>query len=222
MGRSCAPVIPRALAASARSAALGFVVLLGACGGRPAAVPLGAATAATAAPASAPPSASGSSQPVPLPAVSLPPRITVASSRLAELRPREGAASCTSSLKASGDATQDLTSVVAACSKGSALAAVGAPLLGTQDGSTGPSELRVPVTAGRCYRLVAALAPSLGATSLLARDDAGAVIAEDLGSPPFQATPRTGVFCMRSAGAVTLVVGVGAGKGSFAVQLLGD
>ena len=72
--------------------------------------------------------------------------------------------------------------------------------------------------ANRCYRVYVASDEGVKDVVVVLRDSAGDVIVES----PAPAVPQDGAVCFTTADEVSLLVGVGSGKGSWAAQVWSD
>ena len=97
----------------------------------------------------------------------------------------------------------------------SKMTAVGALIRGTQADRDAHQEHKVRVDANACYRVVFATDENISDAAVVMRDSAGDVVAESSGA----ALPEDGVVCFTSSDDVTLLIGIGAGKGSYAAQV---
>lgn len=79
-------------------------------------------------------------------------------------------------------------------------------------------EHKLRVEANKCYRVVFATDEHVKDAVLVMRDSAGDIVAESPGA----ALPEDGAICFTAADEVTLMVGVGAGKGAYAAQVWSD
>ena len=76
-------------------------------------------------------------------------------------------------------------------------------------------EHKVRVEANKCYRVVFATDENIKDAVVVMRDSAGDVVAESAGA----ALPEDGALCFTASDEVTLMVGIGAGKGAYAAQV---
>lgn len=94
----------------------------------------------------------------------------------------------------------------------------GAPLRGSQADRDPHQEHKVHVAKGRCLRVTIDGDGAAHDLVVVARDDAGDVIAESNG----RALPETGAMCFLEEGDLTLLVGVGTGKASYTLTVSSD
>lgn len=95
---------------------------------------------------------------------------------------------------------------------------LGAPMRMSQADRDAHQEHVFHVQAGKCYRVYFATDASASDAALVLRDRTGAVVA----SSATGALPDDGRVCFTRDDDVTLLVGVGSGKGSWAAQVWSD
>lgn len=105
-----------------------------------------------------------------------------------------------------------------ACAAAAKAKPSGAILRGNQDDKGAHQELKFRAEAGKCYRVYFASDETAKDVVISLRDSAGDVVAE----APAPAVPQDGTFCFTSSDEVTLLVGVGSGKGAWAAQVWSD
>jgi hypothetical protein len=101
------------------------------------------------------------------------------------------------------------------CAAANKLRAVGAPLRGQQSDKDPHAEHKLRVEANKCYRIFFATSADARDAVIVVRDSAGDIVAE----APGPSVPQSGLMCFTTADEVTLLVGVGAGKGAYAAQV---
>lgn len=79
-------------------------------------------------------------------------------------------------------------------------------------------EHKLRVEANKCYRVVFATDENVHDAVVVMRDSSGDIVAESAGA----ALPEDGAICFTTADEITLLVGVGAGKGAYAAQVWSD
>ncbi len=102
-----------------------------------------------------------------------------------------------------------------ACAAAAKMKPVGALIRGQQADKDAHQEHKVRVEANKCYRVVFATDENVKDAVVVMRDSAGDVVAESPGA----ALPEDGALCFTSADEVTLLIGIGAGKGAYAAQV---
>ncbi len=105
-----------------------------------------------------------------------------------------------------------------ACASAAKMKPVGAMIRGQQADRDAHQEYKVRVEANKCYRVVFAADDNVHDAVVVMRDSAGDMVAESAGA----ALPEDGALCFTTADEVTLMVGIGAGKGSYAAQVWSD
>jgi hypothetical protein len=104
------------------------------------------------------------------------------------------------------------------CASAAKMKPVGPMIRAQQADRDAHQEHKVRVEANKCYRIVFAADENVRDAVVVMRDSAGDMVAESAGA----ALPEDGSICFTSADEVTLMVGVGAGKGSYAAQVWSD
>ena len=104
------------------------------------------------------------------------------------------------------------------CASAAKMKPVGAMIRAQQADRDAHQEHKVHVDANKCYRVVFAVDENVHDAVVVMRDSAGDMVAESAGA----ALPEDGAMCFTTADDVTLMVGIGAGKGSYAAQVWSD
>ena len=196
-------------------AGLGWLV---ACGGeaKPAAGPTkaldgGAAAAAPGLALSPPPSG--------LPPLSAMPPPGVAGSKKAKKKTDASLYTCGGGARPiAKDPAELVKRLGEACALVAKMKPLGAMIRAQQADKDAHQEHKVRVEANRCYRVVFATDENVKDAVVVMRDSAGDVVAESPGA----ALPEDGALCFTSADEVTLLIGIGAGKGAYAAQVWSD
>ncbi len=105
-----------------------------------------------------------------------------------------------------------------ACAPASKMKPMGPVVRGAQADKDRHQEQRFRVDAGHCYRVYVAVEDAARDISLVLRDSAGDVVTTAAGA----ALPEDGAACFSTADEVTLLVGLGSGKATWAVQVWSD
>jgi hypothetical protein len=183
------------------------LVLLACGGGSDAPPPATAATAATSA------TVTGSASLVPAGS---------AGSTKAEMRTNRDWAPCHAAYKLD---TSDLTAQVDAMAKGCA-SVTGmhsiAASKGKQAAANPPQAFGFHAEAGHCYRAYAVAETAITDLDLVIKDSTGAIAGEDSTDDPTPVVLENGAVCFKSADDAQVMVSVGSGQGSYAVQVWGD
>lgn len=213
--------------ASSRENRVGFVlvaaasiaaVVVAACGGgKPATGPLIAASSSASGGAggglalSPPPSGLPPMAPMPPPGV--------AGSKKAKTKTDGALFACGGGAKPNAKDPAELVKRLGeSCAAAAKMKPVGAMIRGQQADKDAHQEHKLRVEANKCYRVVFAVDENVKDAVLVMRDSAGDVVAESPGA----ALPEGGAICFTAADEITLMVGVGAGKGAYAAQVWSD
>lgn len=189
-----------------------------ACGGegKPA---VGPAKPAASASGSASPSVAGltlSPPPSGLPALAAMPPAGVAGSKKAKKTTDATLYACGGGAKPSAKDPADLVKRLGeSCAAAAKMKPVGAMIRAQQADHDAHQEHKLRVEANKCYRVVFATDENVKDAVVVMRDSAGDVVAESPGA----ALPEDGAVCFTSADEVTLMIGIGAGKGAYAAQV---
>lgn len=101
------------------------------------------------------------------------------------------------------------------CAAPNKMRALGAPFRGQQSDKDPHAEHRFRVDANKCYRVFFATGAEARDAVAVVRDSAGDIVAES----PATSVPANGTMCFTTADEVTLLFGVGSGKGAYAAQV---
>ena len=104
------------------------------------------------------------------------------------------------------------------CASAAKMKPVGAMIRAQQADRDAHQEHKVRVEANKCYRVVFAADENVHDAVVVMRDSAGDVVAESAGA----ALPEDGAICFTTPDEVTLMVGIGSGKGAYAAQVWSD
>ena len=122
----------------------------------------------------------------------------------------------------SKDAIAEVQKAGKGCADTTKMKAVGAPTKATQADKNPPQLIKLKAAAGKCYRVYAIADTGIKDLDLLVKDSAGEVGAEDSTDDPSPVLLEDGAFCFKDADNAVVVVSVGEGKGTYAVQIWSD
>jgi hypothetical protein len=105
-----------------------------------------------------------------------------------------------------------------ACASAAKMKPVGPMIRAQQADRDAHQEHKVRVEANKCYRVVFAADENVHDAVVVMRDSAGDIVAESAGA----ALPEDGAVCFTAPDEITLMIGVGAGKGAYAAQVWSD
>ena len=192
---------------------VGAVALL-ACSGKGAGTPVKGASDAGIADA-APPKLVVRPPPSGLPEMAKMPPPGVVGSKKATVKLDAALGACTGALNAQAkDPSAQLKKLGDACAS-SKMKPVGAAMRGSQGDKDAHQENKFHAEASHCYRVYVATDEAVKEAIVVMRDSAGDIVAES----PAPAIPENGAACFTTADDVTLLVGVGSGKGSWSAQV---
>ncbi|WP_394846603.1 hypothetical protein LZC95_03950 [Pendulispora brunnea] len=142
-------------------------------------------------------------------------------SRKAEKKAVPAAPGCRDALgTGSGDLASQVQKLAKSCSE--KMRAVAAPTSGTQTQGAAAQNIKLKAESGRCYRVVAAAAPTVKNLVVVVTDSTGAVAWESRTEEPRIVAPEDGTLCFKSADDAQVTVSVGSGEGAYAVQILSE
>ena len=152
------------------------------------------------------------------PMASMPPP-GVAGSKKAKRKPDSALAACGGPSKAQAKDPADLVKRLGeGCAAASKMKPTSAMLRGTQSDRDPHQENKFRAEANHCYRVYVAGDEGVKDVVVVLRDTAGDIVAES----PGPAVPEEGAVCFDASDEVSLLVGVGSGKGAWAAQVWGD
>lgn len=193
------------------------------CGGSepPAVAPLPSTTASATAPpvASTPPAPTATatetaSAPPP------PPPPPVPTSAVASTKTDPGWTACHQSFKATAkDVAKDVAAMGKACEATTKMKPSGKPMTGKQADENPPQAFPFDAKANHCYRAYAQATETIKDLDVVIKDSAGIVVGQDSTDDPSPVVLEDGAVCFSKDDKASVVVSVGMGKGSYAVQL---
>lgn len=190
-----------------------------ACGGGGSAKTPAKGTAASDAGAEGGPQWATSPPPSGLPPMASMPPPGVAGSKKAKRKPDGALAACGGAMKAQAKDPADLVKRIGeGCAAASKMKPVSPMLRGQQSDRDPHQENKLRAEANHCYRVYVAGDEGVKDVVVVLRDSAGDIVAE----APGPAVPEDGAVCFTTADEVSLLVGVGSGKGAWAAQVWGD
>jgi len=203
---------------SIRALSLASLAALVACGGeaKPATRPTkptadGGADAAAALVLSPPPSG--------LPPLAAMPPPGVAGSKKAKKKTDASLYACGGGAKPVAKDPANLVKLLGeSCAAAAKMKPVGPMIRAQQADKDVHQEHKVRVEANKCYRVVFATDENVKDAVVVMRDSAGDIVGESSGA----ALPQDGALCFTTSDEVTLLVGIGAGKGAYAAQVWSD
>jgi len=196
-------------------------VSVAACGGNeppPVPPPPPPPSATTEAPvASVPPPTATATDTTPPPPPPPPPAPT---STVATTKTDASWAGCHQSYKAKGkDVAGDVAAMAKSCATATKMKLVGKTLLGKQGAEDPPQSFPFDAKANHCYRGYAQASEGIKDLDVVVKDSASIVVGQDSTDDPSPVVMEDGAVCFSKDDKATLVVSVGMGKGSYAVQI---
>ena len=125
-------------------------------------------------------------------------------------------------LAASKDTVAGVASMAVNCEKQTKMTKVSDTLTGKQADTDPPQTFAFEAKASHCYRAYARAADGIKDLDLAIKDSFGAVAAEDASENLSPIVPEGGAVCFSKDDKASVVVSVGMGSGSYALQIWGD
>jgi len=201
-------------------AAVPLAISLAACGGSepppvPPPPPPPSATVDAVPVATVPPPTATETTPPPPPAPPPAPTSTVATTKS-----DPSWAACHQSFKAKGkDVAGDVAAMAKGCAGVTKMKLVGKTLTGKQGAEDPPQSFPFDAKASHCYRAYAQASEGIKDLDIVVKDSASIVVGQDSTDDPSPVVMEDGVVCFSKDDKASLVVSVGMGKGSYAVQI---
>ena len=156
-----------------------------------------------------------------VPVAKMPPAFQFGSKKAAK-RVHPEWASCSAGRAPSADLDAEVTSLAKACQTITKMHPLGAPLKNTQAQGAPAQSFKLKAEANHCYRLYAAAAPTITNMEILITDSEGGLAVEARTDAPRAIVLEDGAICFTTADDAQIKVSIGAGEGSYAVQVAGD
>ncbi len=129
-------------------------------------------------------------------------------------------AGCHQSYKAKGkDVAGDVAAMSKSCATVTKMKLMGKTLLGKQGAEDPPQSFPFDAKANHCYRGYAQASEGIKDLDVVVKDSASIVVGQDSTDDPSPVVLEDGAVCFSKDDKATLVVSVGMGKGSYAVQI---
>lgn len=120
------------------------------------------------------------------------------------------------------DPSRDVEGMARACAKVTKMTLVGRTLTGKQGDQDPPQAFPLTTEANHCYRVYAQASDGIKDLDLAMKDSTGAIAGEDSTDDASPVIVEDGAVCFKEADSATIVVSVGLGKGTYAVQIWKD
>jgi hypothetical protein len=177
--------------------------------------PSATASASPAPPLSAPPSAEAPSAPLP--------PTPVPTSTVATTKNDASWVACHQSYKAKNkEVSKDVSAMAKACETTTKMKLFGKTLTGKQADQDKPQVFPFEAKAQHCYRVYAQAAEGIKDLDLVIKDSADVIVGHDSTDDPSPVVLEDGAVCFSKDDKASVVVSVGMGSGSYAVQIWSD
>lgn len=109
-----------------------------------------------------------------------------------------------------------------ACEKPTRMKLLGKTLVGKQADEDKPQSFVLDAKANHCYRVYAQAADGIRDLDLAIKDSAGVVVGQDSTDDPSPVLLENGAVCFTKDDKASIVVSVGMGGGTYALQIWQD
>jgi hypothetical protein len=151
------------------------------------------------------------------------PSPAVARSAVATVKVDSAWAMCHRAIPAANkDTAAGLAWMAVNCEKQTRMTKVSDTLTGKQADQDPPQSFAFEAKASHCYRAYARAADGIKELDLAIKDSFGAVAAEDASENLSSIVPEGGAVCFSKDDRASVVVSIGMGSGSYALQIWGD
>jgi hypothetical protein len=114
---------------------------------------------------------------------------------------------------------KDVAALAKACEAATHMKLSGKSITGSQADTDVPQSFPLEAKEGHCYRVYAQASEGIQDLDVVVKDSAGVIVAQDATDDPSPVVLDDGAVCFRKADKASIVVSVGMGKGSYAVQV---
>jgi hypothetical protein len=120
------------------------------------------------------------------------------------------------------DAARDALALASACEAVTKMKLVGKPLVGKQAEAEPPQSYPLKAEAKHCYRVYAQGQGGIEDLDVAIKDSAGWIAGQGAAGSATAVVPDDGAVCFKDNDAASVVVSVGRGGGTYAVQVWGN
>ena len=112
--------------------------------------------------------------------------------------------------------------MAASCAKVTKMKKVGKTMTGKQADQDAPQTFAFEAKANHCYRAYAQASEGIKDLDVVVKDSAGIVVGQDSTDDSSPVVLEDGAVCFSKDDKASVVVAVGMGKGTYAVEIWGD
>lgn len=145
-----------------------------------------------------------------------------AGSKKGERRTNDKWSACHSSFKPTGKPEDDVTKLGQSCAAITKFKPVSEVMKGTQKSSDASQSYKMHADANHCYRVYAESSEGITDLDIIVKDSTGAIVGEDSTDDRDPVLLEDGAVCFSETDEATIVVSVGGGEGSYALQVWRD
>lgn len=176
-------------------------------------------TASAAPSASAAPTDTGSASAAATP----PPPPPAPTSTVATTKSDASWAGCHQSYKAKGkDVSKDVAAMADGCKSATKMKVVGKTITGKQADQDAPQTYPLDAKANHCYRVYGEASDGIKDLDVVVKDSAQVIAGQDSTDDPSPVVLEDGAVCFSKDDKASVVVSVGMGKGTYALQIWSD
>jgi hypothetical protein len=145
-----------------------------------------------------------------------------AGSKKAERRTNDKWSACHSSFKRGTDPVADVAKLAQGCAAITKMKAIGEVMKGTQKSADVPQQFKMHAEANHCYRIYAESTEGITDLDIIIKDSENQIAGEDSTEDSDPVLMEDGAICYSATDESTIVVSVGGGEGSYALQIWGN
>lgn len=142
-----------------------------------------------------------------------------AGSKKAERRTNDKWSACHSGFKRGTDPVADVVKLAQGCAAITKMKAVGEVMKGTQKSTDVPQTFKMHADANKCYRVYAESTEGITDLDIILKDSEHQIAGEDSTEDSDPVLLEDGAICFSETDEATIVVSVGGGEGSYALQI---
>jgi hypothetical protein len=120
------------------------------------------------------------------------------------------------------EVSKDVAAMAAGCKTVTKLKLVGKTLTGKQADQDAPQSFPLDAKANHCYRVYAQASDGISDLDIVVKDSAKVIVGQDSTDDPSPVLMEDGAVCFSKDDKASIVVAVGMGKGSYALQIWSD
>jgi hypothetical protein len=152
-----------------------------------------------------------------------PPPTPVPTSSVAKTKTDPGWISCHATFAAKRkEVSADVEAMAKLCAATTKMKPMGKPMAGKQADQDVAQSFPLAARSGHCYRAYAQGSDGIQDLDLVIKDSAGIIVGQDSTDDASPVVMEDGAVCFQKDDAATVVISVGMGKGTYAIQVWSD